>query len=303
MGGGTYDFQSRSSRAATYATKSASQLFEQARERRSHKSMLPNNANKASLREARDSEKHPNSVPVIIVLDITGSMEDIPVHMIKEGLPKIISKMMELGVKDPQIMIMAIGDSRSDGNDGVFQIGQFESGDSEIDMWLSRIWISGNGGGNGGESYHWAYLYARDHIQTDAWDKRKQKGFIFTIGDDNCHPVLTDREISEYMGEISSVKESVNTSNLVDAIKEKWYVYHLQLGSHYEQKTWEQLIGKENTLSVPRRNYDEMANKIATTVANFVKHELKGENSIPVNKEEVKKEQEEEKTESQKITL
>lgn len=271
MGGGTYDFQARSLRTASYASKSADQLFEQNKQKKSHKSMLPNAANKAQLREARDSETHPNSVPVIIALDVTGSMGDIPLHLIKEGLPKIVSKMMELGVKDPQIMVMAIGDSRSDNNDGVFQIGQFESADAEMDMWLSRIWISENGGGNNGESYHWAYLYARDHIQTDAWDKRKQKGFIFTIGDDNCHPHLTSTEIQEYMGEISNVKETVQSKDLVDEVKKKWNVYHIQLGHDYVQNNWEKLIGKENVLTARRNDYDGMANKIANTVASYTK--------------------------------
>lgn len=305
MGGGTYDFNSRSTRTKMFASMDSAQLFEQTSQRKSHKSMLPNAANKAQLREARDSEAHPNSVPVIIVMDITGSMEDIPVHMIKEGLPKMVSKMMELGIKDPQIMVMAVGDSRSDNDDGVFQIGQFESADAEMDMWLSRIWISGKGGGNGGESYHWGYLYARDHIQTDAWDKRKQKGFIFTIGDDNCHHSLSSREISEYMGEVSNVKESVESKNLVDQVKEKWNIYHIQLGDGYTQKNWEALIGKENVFEMRRNDYDGMANKIATTVVSYTNHESKGGSSVPVTKKETKEEtpKQSEEPESQKITL
>lgn len=303
MGGGSYDFQARSVRTASFAKKSTSQLFEQTSQRKSHKSMLPNAANKAHLREARDSEAHPNSVPVIIAMDVTGSMEDIPVHLIKEGLPKIVSKMMELGVKDPQIMVMAIGDSRSDNDDGVFQIGQFESADAEMDMWLSRIWISGKGGGNGGESYHWAYLYARDHVQTDAWDKRKQKGFIFTIGDDSCHSTLSSREISEYMGEVSNIKESVESKSLVDEVKEKWNIYHIQLGDSWEQKNWEDLIGKENVFDLRRNDYDGMANKIATTVASYSKVTTVTPGPQPVKEETTKVDTDVPEEQSQKITL
>lgn len=276
MGGSDYSFSSRSTRTELFSAKNADgsfkmktdQIFEQNTKRKAHESMLPNKKNKAHLRESRDSEKHPNSVPIIVVLDVTGSMGDIPEHLIREGLPNLVSKIMEKGIKDPQILIMAVGDSRCDGNDGVFQLGQFESGDKEMDMWLERIWISGGGGGNGGESYNWAYLYALNHIETDAWQKRKQKGFIFTIGDDHCHSQLSSREIQEYMGEVTKTTETVDTQSLVEKLKEQWHVYHLDL-DHYPMTSWEHLLGKENVLRCGRKDYDGMANKIAEVVGSY----------------------------------
>ena len=187
--------------------------------------------------------------------------------------------MMELGVSDPAIMIMAVGDSRCDNNNGVFQLGQFESGDAEMDMWLERIWISQGGGGNSGESYNWAYYYALNHIKTDAWEKRKQKGFIFTIGDDHCHENLSVREIDEVMGEVATARETVSSKALVDALKDKWHVYHLELGNC--EDSWRKLLGKENVLICGRNDYNGMADKIAETVASFVRT-----NTPPVTKVE-----------------
>lgn len=290
MGSSGYNFQSRSIRTQSYASKSADEIFEQNRKHTAHDSMLPNKANKAHLRESRDSETHPNSVPIIIALDVTGSMGDIPTHLIKEGLPKMVSRLMELGVADPQILIMAVGDSRCDGNNGVFQLGQFESGDSEMDMWLERIWISKGGGGNGGESYNWPYFYALHHVKTDAWEKRKQKGFIFTIGDDHCHQTLSSREIQEVMGEISTVRETVDTKSVVDALKSQWNIYHLELGGC--TSSWSKLLGSENVLTTGRTNYDGMGEVIAQTVASYTI--AKGTSVSP--KEDTKEESTDEKT-------
>lgn len=309
MGGSDYSFSSRKMRTSAFTEKDAKgnfkvttdAIFEQTKHRKAHESMLPNAKNKAQLRESRDSAAHPNSVPILIVLDITGSMGDIPEHLIREGLPKMVSKIMELGIKDPQIMMMAVGDSRCDRNDGVFQIGQFESGDVEMDLWLQRIWISEGGGGNGGESYNWAYLYAKDHIKTDAWEKRQQKGFIFTIGDDHCHKDLSSREIEEYMGEIAITKETVHTQSLVDGLKDQWHVYHMELNRYDTgvQASWETLLGKENVIKCGRNDYEGMGNKIAEIVASFTGEVSKS--SVTPKSEPAKQEEQIGKTEDTKI--
>jgi hypothetical protein len=278
MGGTDYNYSRRSMKTTMLSAKGADgqhkvktdQIFESNKRGSTHESMLPTAKNKAHLREARDTTVHPLTVPIIIALDITGSMGDIPDHLIREGLPKIVSKIMEKGVADPAIMIMAVGDSKCDNNNGVFQLGQFESGDAEMDMWLERIWISQGGGGNGGESYNWPYYYALHHVETDAWEKRKQKGFIFTIGDDHCHTSISNREIDEVMGDVAKVKETVDTKSLVDSLKEKWNVYHIELG--YTAKSWKGLLGSENVVEMGRTDYDGMANKIADIVVSYTKH-------------------------------
>lgn len=147
MGYTSYSTDSRSARAATrgYATKSANDIFEQNKERKIHESMDPK---KAKLRESMDSEIHPLSVPIILGLDVTGSMLDVPVYLIREGLPKMMSNIIERGIKDPQVLFLAIGDAETDYFP--LQVGQFESGDEELDLWLTRTYLEGHGGGNGG---------------------------------------------------------------------------------------------------------------------------------------------------------
>ena len=70
MGHGTYSFMDRNVRAVTqgYHTKSAGQIFTK---RSIDNAMSPM---RVAIREARDSEDHPQSVPIILALDVTGSM-------------------------------------------------------------------------------------------------------------------------------------------------------------------------------------------------------------------------------------
>lgn len=51
----------------------------------------------------RESEEHPNSFPIIIALDVTGSMGRIPYELITEGFPKLMKKIMDEGVQDLQV--------------------------------------------------------------------------------------------------------------------------------------------------------------------------------------------------------
>jgi hypothetical protein len=130
-------------------------VFEQNRKRKIHESMDPKTI---KLREARDSAEHPNVFPVILGLDLTGSMGSIPVYLIREGLPHIMGKLIQKGFNDASLLFVGVGDHEND--DAPLQVGQFESGDDELDTWLTRTWVEGGGGGNAGESYLLAWYFA-----------------------------------------------------------------------------------------------------------------------------------------------
>jgi hypothetical protein len=224
MGYTVYSETSRAARAeaAGYYTKSRDEIFVQQKERRMHDSMDPK---KARLRESRDSSIHPFSVPIIIALDVTGSMRTIPHQLVKDGLPKLMQSIMQKGIKDPQVLFVAVGDCECDSYP--LQVGQFESGDEELDLWLTRTYLEGGGGGNAGESYNLAYAFAGMRTQHDAWDKRRQKGFLFTIGDEPCLPHLTSIELRETMDEIT--QKTYSTDELLRAAQDKYHVYHLHV--------------------------------------------------------------------------
>jgi hypothetical protein len=248
-----------------YATKSVNQIFEQNKVAKIHPSMDPKGL---KFRECRDSEVHPQALPIIIALDVTGSMGRIPYQLIQEGLPTLMSNLIEHGVPHAAVCFIAVGDHKCDR--APLQCAQFESGDAELDMYLERTWLEGNGGGNGGESYSIAYYFAAKHTVSDAWEKRKHKGFLFTIGDEAIHPSIPASALKEIFGDGEEISESVMTEDILKAAQEKFNCFHLALsGDGHGQ--WRQLLGEAY---LPIGDYTLIPNFIADKVV-----EMEGKNS------------------------
>ena len=266
MGSTSYSYDSRSSRSLTagYYSKSADDIFEQNRKRIIHETMEPKNA---LLRESRDSEIHPNSVPIIFALDVTGSMGRIPHYLVKDGLPNMIQNIINKGVLDPQVLFLGIGDHSYDRYP--LQVGQFESGDIEMDLWLTRTYIESGGGANEGESYHLAWYFAANHTSTDSWEKRQQKGFIFTVGDEPTLSTLPSRVISEIMGTPNQVTYSER--ELLEKAQERYNVFHLHIlegnSGRKSLSHWKNLLG-DNCIEV--NDHREISNIVAEIVVNNV---------------------------------
>jgi hypothetical protein len=271
MGGTRYDKDARNIRAAHagYASKSAHEIFAQNAKRMAHESMNPNGI---TFREARDSAVHPNSVPIILGLDVTGSMGHIPHELIKDGLPKLMGGIIEDGVPDPALLFLGIGDHECDSYP--LQVGQFESGDEELDMWLTRTYIEGGGGGNGGESYLLAWYFAAFHTKTDAFEKRNQKGLLFTVGDEPNLQVLSASAIKEIMG---AGQQTYTAKELLEEAKKKYEVYHISV-LHSNQAVnantdWKELLG-QNCLSIT--DHKEIPNVIKNIICEKHKNAVSG---------------------------
>lgn len=267
MGGGTYSQSSRSVRAADmgYHTKAASDIFEQ---KHLNEGMDPKSV---VVRESRDSDEHPNSLAIIIGLDQTGSMGYIPHHLIKDGLPTLMAGIMENGILDPQVMFCAIGDAHNR-EEAPLQISQFESSDELLDHWLTKVYLEGNGGGNNGEDYALVHRFAAQRTSIDCLEKRGEKGFLFTIGDDKSHRVIEKRYFEKYLGESEASDKTI--AELIAEAQEKYHVYHVHVGTHEAsgnvKNTWRELLG-ENFIDCP--NYKEAPKMIARIIAdNAVKH-------------------------------
>lgn len=242
MGGGSYSFSSRASRSKElgYDTKSREEIFQS---RRLDVKMNPHGV---KIRESRDSKEHPNSFPIILALDVTGSMGSIPHYLVKEGFPEIMKKIIDGGMKDPQVLFMGIGDHECDR--APLQIGQFESSDELLDKWLTDLYIEGNGGGNAGESYLLAWYFAGQHTATDHFEKRKKKGVLITIGDEPTLKEIPGSALKKIMG--VSQSENYSAAELLEKAQEKYEVYHLHMieganGRDEDVKGgWKQLMGK-----------------------------------------------------------
>jgi hypothetical protein len=201
-------------------TNSIEQNFTQMVEKKVHDSMKSQGI---FLREARDSYVNPVSFPIIMALDFTASMGMIPQNLIQEGLPKMVSSIIQGGVQSPAILFLGVGDHECD--KFPLQIGQFESGDEELDLWLKRSYLEQGGGSNEGESYSLAHYFAARHTVTDAWEKRKQKGVLITIGDEPNLKTYPTRAIKEIMG--NPQVEGFSAEDMLKEVQEKWEVFHI----------------------------------------------------------------------------
>lgn len=256
MGYPTYSTESRLYRSVAKGYDSAprDEIFQQNKERKIHESMNPKDV---IVRECRDSENHPDATPIQLYLDVTGSMGSIPHMLIKDGLPTLMTTLIQNGVKDAALMFGAVGDHECDR--APLQIGQFESGDAELDMWLTRTWLEGGGGPNEGESYSLAWYFAANHVVTDAWEKRKKKGYLFTIGDEPVLEQIPKSAIVEIMGSSAKATGTVSASELLSAAELTNHVFHIHLnhGGRRLSDKWKQLLGDRlivinNYLDIPK---------------------------------------------------
>lgn len=180
---------------------------------------------KGVMRESRDSDEHPASTPIIIGLDVTGSMSNI-LNEVAQQLGMLVTEILERQpVSDPQILFGAVGDSTCD--TFPFQCTQFES-DIRIAEQLTQLYFERGGGGNGFESYPLAWYFAANHTSTDNFEKRGKKGFLFTMGDDSYPKSISKHEIQYIFGE-DIEKSDIPVEELLSQVCRKWEVFHLCL--------------------------------------------------------------------------
>lgn len=180
---------------------------------------------KNKVRECCDSAEHPNTIPVILGIDVTGSMGDTAVK-VAQSLGVIMKEILA-ETKDVEFSIMAIGDIECDREP--IQMSQFES-DIRIAEALDNIYFEGRGGGNGYETYTLAWYTGLKHAKLDCW-KRGKKGIIITLGDEPLNPYIALR--GEYTGlkECLGDKEQskINTKQLYEDAATKYDIYHISV--------------------------------------------------------------------------
>ena len=173
---------------------------------------------KGVIRECRDSEEHPNTVPVILALDVTGSMGDVA----RNCAAKLNDVMVGLfdKVKDVEFMTMGIGDLSFDR--APIQATQFESDVRILDQ-ATKVYFEAGGGANLCESYTAAWYFGLYRTKLDCWDRGK-KGIIITLGDEPLNPYLPGAQLSKVLG-INT--QDVETRDLYEEASKKFDIYHI----------------------------------------------------------------------------
>lgn len=266
MGGGNYNYINASSRSTNdYSMKTREEIFRQSG---LHPEM---DIRKKRIRESRDSEEHPESFPIIIALDETGSMGMVPEQLIKNTFPTIIKAIIDAGIENPQVCFCGVGDSKNAVEDAAIQCGEFESSDELMEKWLKNIYLEGLGLGNNGESYSLVWYFAAHHTSTDSYEKRGKKGVLITIGDEPVHRLVEEYEIKRYFDE-SPEKDLTSKSILKEASK-YWDIYHIHIEHGYyrlRETNWEEML---DTNVIPTENWKEDVKRI---IPNIVVQSYKG---------------------------
>lgn len=221
------------------------------------------------MRECVDSVEHPNTKPVILALDVTGSMGKAAMEVAKQ-INVVMTKLYE-NIADVEFMVMGIGDLAYDC--APIQASQFES-DIRIAEQLDKIYFEGGGGGNDYESYSAAWYFGLNHTKLDCWN-RGQKGVIITMGDEPMNPYLPKKALSAVTGD--NLQSDVETAQLYANASEKFDIYHLYVkhgyGRYHEavHRTFGLLLD-ENHLK------DTSIDKIADDIIDIVTNAFSGGN-------------------------
>ena len=263
MGSSRWDSRSWSDYSTTASTKSVDKLYTA---RSAHDVDAALDSAKIKMREARDSVANPMSTPIIIGMDVTGSMQDIPRVMVSSKLGPLIEGIIEhKPVTDPAIMMMAIGDAACDRQP--LQITQFESDNALIPQ-MTKFWLEGGGGGNSYESYSLPWWFAAYRTSTDAFEKRGKKGYLITMGDENPQMMLTAKELEKAFG--PGQYQDIDAKSLLEIVSTQWEVFHLMVeqGSFMSYgrsdtvvSNWTNLLGQR---AIRLTDYNEISDVITS---------------------------------------
>ena len=197
------------------------------------------------LRESIISDSNPDPTPIILGLDVTGSMGEIAELIAKEELPKLMTAIHEKNVvTDPHVMFMGIDDVFAQGH-GALQVSYFEP-DLRIVEQLRKMWLVGNGGGNGSESYDLAWYFAGHHTYLENLEKNGKKGFLFTFGDE---PAPFQKVPASLLKTIFGPGEYESTSPeaSLQLAQKKFQVFHIIVergrASGHMTDSWTRMLG------------------------------------------------------------
>lgn len=232
---------------------------------------LPEELNpKNVVRECCDSEEHPNTIPVILALDVTGSMGDAAMQVASK-LNEIMTKLYKT-ITDIEFCVMGIGDLAYD--QAPIQISQFES-DIRIAESLDKVYFERGGGGNCFESYTAAWYMGLHHCKLDCW-KRGKKGIIITLGDEELNPYLPKTGLSRATDD--PLQADIETPELYEEVSKKYDVYHIFVEhshNYYKseaEETFVPVIGKEHYKSCG-------LNSIADAIIQFINKSIQEDNT------------------------
>ena len=214
-----------------------------------------------NMRESCDSEDSPESTPIIIAFDNTGSMgflaKEIAAHALNKTATNIYDKKP---VTNPHIMCAAFvsPSDRVIDNYSSLQVTQFEA-DIRIVEQLMDLVV--NYGGNRYSYDNLVWYFAAKHTSIDSFNKRNKKGFMFCCGDEICgldKDILTKAQIKAVFGD--DVDSNFSLKELYEIASEKYEIIHIVTNNRRNNKqsflSWNEFMpGRVAEISSDNINY------------------------------------------------
>ncbi len=192
------------------------------------------------IRECKDSPDNPESLGVVFVLDVTGSMGRIPERLATQTLPSFMQTLLDARVPNPQVCFMAVGQAGVDS--APLQVGQFESTAALIDQWLTYLYLEGGGQGQH-ESYELALYFAARHTSLDSVTKRGRRAYLFVTADVTPNPAVSRQEVRRVIGD--ELEADLPIRDLIDELQRSYEPFIL-LAPHAKlaiDRAWRDLFG------------------------------------------------------------
>lgn len=261
MGSGTFDARAYHAYSASTSGKTTDEIYSS---RRLNKNLNPKGV---KIRESRDSKDNPNSTPLIVALDVTGSMGMLADVIAREGLGVLFNEMLSRKpITDPHLMFMAVGDANFD--EAPLQVSQFEA-DNRIVEQLTQIYLEHGGGGNSFESYNLPWYFAARHTEHDSLIKRGKRGYLFTVGDEQAPKALTHAQIKTFIGD--DLEREMSSDEMLQEAQRKYDVFHIVIaeGDHARQfpdavrDSWAKTLGQH---VIHLADHKKLAETIVSTI-------------------------------------
>lgn len=252
MGGGNWDSGSYTKAKATRAATNVDDFAYSKTSTTTHANLDPLRIKDKPFGklESRDSTDHPNSVPVFVSFDVTGSNIDRAVDAQKK-LPNLM-ELLHKYLPDPQVAVAANDDFNSVGKESI-QISDFES-DNRVDEHIRSIRLVGIGVGNNGESYDLMLFAAARLIVTDSMEKRAKKGYLFIYADEPIFTKVQAIEVKSTFG--ITIERDIPIAEIVEEVQRSWNVFMLYpIGGYLDaREQYVKLFGKDSVIDVQHPN-------------------------------------------------
>lgn len=206
------------------------------------------------IRESRDSAANPNSTAIIIGLDMTGSMDSVLEQIVTKDLGVAFRELYtRKPVTDPHVCLMMFDDVEVQER-GVLQVSQFEAEVDKLTEQIGQFMLTHNGGGNSYESYHLPLYMAATKTSIDCFEKRKKKGYLFTIGDEQVPEKLRRSQINQVFG--AEAEADLDYKAILRMAERMYHVFHIMVeeGDHMQRHaeavkaSWRKTLGERALL-------------------------------------------------------